>query len=93
VSGLEILVIQKSDACAAELQDRVTDHFKHAAHLLVSSLVKQDFIPRVGLRLMQLGYLSGRGARAIVECNSASQSLDPGISRDAFYLDLFTLTS
>src|ERR1051325_7833079 len=65
----------------------MSDQLKHATHLLVASLVKQDFKPRVRLRLVELLDSCRRGARAVFERDAASQSENPAFSRHTFDFD------
>ena len=65
----------------------MTYQLKHATNLLIASLMKQHLIPRIRLRFIQLRDLCGRGASAIVESDSASQSFNSTFSRHALHFD------
>ena len=49
ITRLQVIVCQGANPHASQLQHRMTDQFKHASHLLVATLVKQDLVPRVRL--------------------------------------------
>src|SRR5262249_43266684 len=87
ITRLQMLIVEKTDPHTTQLQDRVPDQLEHATHLLVASLMKQDFVPRIRLRLVKLFDPCGRSARAVLERDAASQSLDPTVSRHAFDFD------
>src|SRR5215213_1537377 len=69
----------------------MTNQLKHPPHLLIASLVKQNFKPGIRLGLIQLRYLSGGRARAVVERNSSSQSLNRGVGRHTLNFNLVNL--
>ena len=69
----------------------MTDQFKHAAHLLIATLVQHHFVPCVGLRFVELGDLRGCRASSVFEPDSTSQSFDRIVRRDAFYFNFVNL--
>src|SRR5690348_141900 len=64
----------------------MTNQLKHATYLLVATLMKHDFIPRVCFSLTYLLDLRGGSAGAILERNAAPQSFNRSVGRHAFHL-------
>src|SRR5215213_875886 len=65
----------------------MSDQLKHASHLLITSLVQQHFVPRVGLCLIQLCDFCGRSASAVFQSNSTPESFDAAFRRHTLHFN------